>query len=226
LGLAVVVTLGFVSWSYFSNYWFPWLAIAGGQIPCALAFSLIVSRVSGLGVGERFPGYVTIGEPFGKGSYGKVWLVRNATGQLQALKEIERAKFEDEDPYDREFRGIKNYKPFSNQHPGLLHIDHVNRFERAGYFYYVMELGDPLDADWEQTGKSYQPRDLSSVCAQAELRRLSARETIQIGIALLEALDYLHGQELVHRDIKPSNIVFVNGRPKFADVGLVREAPD
>src|ERR1019366_6843452 len=45
-------------------------------------------------------------------------------------------------------------------------------------------------------------------------------------IALLEALDYLHGQELVHRDIKPSNIVFVNGRPKFADVGLVREAPD
>jgi serine/threonine protein kinase len=31
----------------------------------------------------------------------------------------------------------------------------------------------------------------------------------------------------VHRDIKPANIIFVNGRPKLADVGLVRRAsPD
>ena len=227
--VALVTMLGFASWSYYTNGWFPWLVIAGGQVPCALAWTWLAPKRHSQndwadGV-ERFPGYTTLGEPFGEGAYGKVWLVRNATGQLQALKEIERAKFEDEDPYDREFRGIKNYKPFSNQHPGLLHIDHVNRNDRAGYFYYVMELGDPLDPEWEQKGELYQPRDLSSVCGQADLRRLSAHETIRIGIALVEALDYLHGQELVHRDIKPSNIVFVGGRPKFADVGLVRGAP-
>jgi serine/threonine protein kinase len=34
-------------------------------------------------------------------------------------------------------------------------------------------------------------------------------------------LHYLHSKHLIHRDIKPSNIIFVNGRPKFADVGLV-----
>src|ERR1019366_3971741 len=28
---------------------------------------------------------------------------------------------------------------------------------------------------------------------------------------------------LVHRDIKPSNIIFVNGVPKLADIGLVAE---
>ena len=228
--LALTVLLVFVLWSYYTNYWFPWLVIAGGQVPCALAWTLLAPRRPAESVWtggmERFPGYTTLGEPFGEGAYGKVWLVRNATGQWQALKEIERAKFEDEEPYDREFRGIKNYKPFSNQHPGLLHIDHVNRNDRAGYFYYVMELGDPLDPDWEQKGEPYQPRDLSSVCQQADLRRLSAHETIRIGIALAEALDYLHSQELVHRDIKPSNVVFVQGRPKFADVGLVREAPD
>src|SRR5262249_44439388 len=30
-----------------------------------------------------------------------------------------------------------------------------------------------------------------------------------------------HKHELVHRDIKPSNIIFVNGVPKLADIGLV-----
>ncbi len=228
-GTALAVMLGAACLSYFTNYWFPWLVIAGGQVPCALAWTWFAPKPrspSAWAEGvERFPGYIPLGEPFGEGAYGKVWLVRNATGQLQALKEIERVKFDDDGPYDREFRGIKNYKPLSHQHPGLLHIDHVNRNDHAGYFFYVMELGDPLDPDWAQQGVPYQPRDLASVCAQAELHRLSAHETIRIGIALTEALDFLHGREFVHRDIKPSNIVFVQGRPKFADVGLVREAP-
>jgi tetratricopeptide (TPR) repeat protein len=46
-------------------------------------------------------------------------------------------------------------------------------------------------------------------------------ECIQIGLALTQALAYLHRQGLVHRDIKPSNIIFVWGVPKLADVGLV-----
>ncbi len=40
---------------------------------------------------------------------------------------------------------------------------------------------------------------------------------------LAEALDYLHARGLVHRDIKPSNIIFVDGAPKLADVGLVAQ---
>jgi hypothetical protein len=34
----------------------------------------------------------------------------------------------------------------------------------------------------------------------------------------------LHRHRLVHRDIKPSNIIFVNGIPKLADIGLVARA--
>ena len=226
-GIFLTVMLVFVSWSYFSNYWFPWLVIAGGQVPCALAWAWVSRTRQVTFFLERFPGYAPVGEHFGEGAYGKVWLVRNATGQLQALKEIERSKFEDAGPYDREFHGIKSYKPISNQHPGLLHIDHVNRNDQEGYFYYVMELGDALDTGWEQKGESYQPRDLASVCNQAEGGRLPVRECLRIGIVLLEALDFLHQHGLVHRDIKPSNIIFVNGRPKLADVGLIREAsPD
>ncbi len=221
-GIFLTVMLAFVAWSFLSNYWFPWLVIAGGQVPCALAWAW-VSQTREAGIfQERFPGYATVGEPFGEGAYGKVWLVRNATGQLQALKEIERSKWDYEGPYEREFRGIKNYKPISNQHPGLLHIDHVNCNDQQGYFYYVMELGDAFDPDWEQKGGTYKPRDLAGVCRQTEGGRLPARESIRLGIMLLEALDHLHHQGLVHRDIKPSNIIFVSGRPKLADVGLVR----
>ena len=38
----------------------------------------------------------------------------------------------------------------------------------------------------------------------------------------LEAVcTFLHRHDLIHRDIKPANIIFVNGFPKLADIGLV-----
>lgn len=46
-------------------------------------------------------------------------------------------------------------------------------------------------------------------------------ECIQIGITLADAVEHLHRNQLVHRDIKPSNVIFVGGRPKLADIGLV-----
>jgi serine/threonine protein kinase len=52
---------------------------------------------------------------------------------------------------------------------------------------------------------------------------LPPKECIRIGVALAEALDFLHQQGLTHRDIKPQNIIFVKDRPKLADVGLVAD---
>jgi len=226
-GLFLAVLLLFVSLSYFTNYWFPWLILAGGQAPFALAWAWVSRQRTVTVFHTRYPGYEPVGEPFGKGAYGKVFRVRNVTGQFEALKEVQRSTFNDDGPYEREFRGIKSYKPVSAQHPGLLNIGYVNRNESEGYFYYVMELGDPLDPDWEQKGALYQPSDLNWLCRLKPGRKLPPHECMRIGIELLEALDFLHQHKLVHRDIKPSNIVFVNGRPKLADVGLVREVgPD
>src|SRR5262249_42664119 len=45
----------------------------------------------------------------------------------------------------------------------------------------------------------------------------------RLGLAVGQALDFLHQRGLIHRDVKPSNIVFVNGVPKLADIGLVAE---
>jgi serine/threonine protein kinase len=47
------------------------------------------------------------------------------------------------------------------------------------------------------------------------------KECLQLGLGLTDALDYLHRQDLIHRDIKPSNIIFVEGKAKLADIGLV-----
>ena len=49
------------------------------------------------------------------------------------------------------------------------------------------------------------------------------RECLRIGLELSDALNFLHRQGLTHRDIKPQNVIFVNGRPKLADLGLIAE---
>jgi WD40 repeat protein len=48
-------------------------------------------------------------------------------------------------------------------------------------------------------------------------------ECIEIGIGLTTALAHLHKHGLVHRDVKPSNVIFIDGVPKLADIGLVTD---
>ena len=48
----------------------------------------------------------------------------------------------------------------------------------------------------------------------------------EIALNLSNGLAHLHEKGLVHRDIKPSNVIFVNGVPKLADVGLVSIGSD
>lgn len=159
-------------------------------------------------------------ERIGSGGYGEVWLCRNALGALRAVKIVRRAEFDDARPYEREFKGIRSFEPISRTHEGFVDILQVGRNEAEGWFYYVMELADPMDAD----SGEYQPRTLAS-----ELKRRGALpldECIQLALSLARGLSELHRHDLVHRDIKPSNIIFVNGAPKLADIGLVASATE
>lgn len=242
-GAALAATLAGVCLSYYTNYWFPWLVIAGGQAPFALAWALGTARIRREMSDRRVPvetppppatrvvsnlpeapDYQLFDPPFGEGGFGKVWLVRNAIGQWQALKAVYQSKFANQTgPYQTEFKGIERYKPVSEKHPGLLRIDFVSRMKPEGYFYYVMELGDGQTADWQQAPQTYKPWNLEFLRTVSNGGRVPAEDCIRIGLALAEALDFLHREGLTHRDIKPSNVIFVNGHPKLADIGLVTE---
>ena len=56
--------------------------------------------------------------------------------------------------------------------------------------------------------------------------RLPADECLHLSLTLTSALGHLHKHGLIHRDIKPSNIIFVNGIPKLADIGLVADVAE
>src|SRR5258706_8783443 len=81
----------------------------------------------------------------GQGSYGEVWLARNAVGTWRAVKVVYRQNFKDARPYEREFTGIQSYEPISRSNEGLIDVLQIGRNDSAGYFYYVMELADSAD---------------------------------------------------------------------------------
>ena len=153
----------------------------------------------------------------GRGSYGEVWLARNIMGAGRAVKIVRRASFDSERPFEREFAAVRRYEPASRMADGLVNVLHVGRCDADSLFYYVMELADdehgrPDDAD-------YCPRTLRSVLT--EQKRLPLADCMAVAQSLVQALASLHRTGLTHRDIKPSNIIFVNGRAKLADIGLV-----
>jgi serine/threonine protein kinase len=155
----------------------------------------------------------------GHGAYGEVWLARDEIGAYHAVKVIYKRTFADRNPFEREYRGILQYTPISRTHHGLVPILHVGRENEAGFFYYVMEVADCAHSGRNIDPATYCPRTLAY---ELDTRgRLPARECLQLGLELGEALRYLHSRQLIHRDIKPANIIFVNGMAKLADVGLV-----
>lgn len=156
----------------------------------------------------------------GGGAYGEVWMARGVTGALRAVKVVWREDFDDERTFEREFEGILKYEPISRDHPALVNILHVGRSPDCGsFYYYVMELGDDVNTGQEINPIEYEARTLRPDGKHSV--RLETSVCIDVGLRLAEALNYLHQNGLAHRDVKPSNVIFVNGKAKLADIGLV-----
>ncbi len=159
-------------------------------------------------------------------------------GALRAVKIIWRRQFESDRPYEREFAGIQRYEPVSRSSGGLVHVLHVGRNEAEGYFYYVMELADAAEVSGvtcqvsgkeaepkphltpdTETPDTYSPRTLRSDLKR--FGRLPTADCLRLALDVINGLAELHRHGLVHRDVKPGNIIYVQGRAKLADLGLV-----
>jgi len=223
----------------FGNAWFPWVTLAGIVVPGAWLASLAAYKQEaraprsesypeefrtplpeGTATAPHVPGYALL-RCIGRGAYGEVWLAQNHIGTYNALKLVYRSRLPEGRAYEREFRGIRKYTPVSLRHPGLVKILHVGRDDKAQYFHYVMELGDDETTGQEINPETYEPRNLAKDLAKKN--HLPVADCVVMGIALCEPLEYLHSHRLMHRDIKPANIIFFDGIPKLADVGLVTE---
>jgi len=224
--------------------WTPWAVVAVAQLPCALAFRVFAAgEADRLAPAESQPSVRTpsdgptltdpaaFGRPevadhtlircIGEGSYGQVWIARNAIGLFHAVKVVYRNRFGVDAPYERALRGIQKFMPVSRSHEGFVHILHVGRNEAAGCFFYIMEAGDD-----QNTGQQIEPETYQAKTLATELRErgtIPPRESLEVMLALTEAVERLHQHQLIHRDIKPSNVIFVNHRPKLADIDLVTD---
>lgn len=163
----------------------------------------------------------TLLQIIGRGAYGKVWLGRNAMGRYRAIKIVYADGSAQEGAYAREKSGIERFEPLSRKHDGFVDLLQVGFSPDHRYFYCVMELADDVESGPNIDPAKYRPLTLASLLAQQ--RRLPAQRVMEIGLGLADALAYLHDNRFVHRDVKPSNVVFVDGRAKIADIGLVAE---
>jgi len=237
LAAAALVALTACLLVWYAHTWFSWVVVAGVQIPVALA-CLIVRRAEQAALVRPADLTTDFGSddetltiadhemlrPIGSGSYGEVWLARSATGTLRAVKVVDRKSARDP-RFEREFAGLLKFEPISRAHEGLVDILHVGRNEKAGQLYYVMELADNSSTASSDDTDRYVPTTLTT---KLRLRggQLEAEEICRLSVALTSALAFLHEQGLIHRDIKPSNIIFVQGQPKLADIGLVAGADE
>jgi TolB-like protein/Tfp pilus assembly protein PilF len=160
----------------------------------------------------------------GRGSYGDVWLARGRTGVLRAVKLVWRDRFEDAEPFEREFRGLREFVGVSRVEADQLAVLHVGRDEDEGYFYYVMELADDAVSGADIHPDAYVPLTAKELTRRRG--RLPVAECVALGVALARNLAGLHARGLVHRDIKPSNVIIVNRLARLADIGLVAPHAD
>jgi serine/threonine protein kinase len=157
--------------------------------------------------------------PIGAGGFGTVWLAESdASGGFHAVKIVNSSQR----ALERELSAVRRFREFSRtmRSPHLIAIEHVNTIGDA--LFYVLPLADggpsslPTDPEWI-------PDTLAS---RIEARMntpawFSSQEILEDFLPIARVVAEMNAAGVVHRDIKPSNILFFEGRPCLADIGLL-----
>ncbi|MDB6069011.1 MAG: putative serine/threonine protein kinase [Verrucomicrobiales bacterium] len=150
----------------------------------------------------------------GKGSYGKVFLVRKAKlGRQYALKLLTTELLEKKaTARDRFLTEVETFA--SLHHPNIVTIADYGECDEG--IYYVMEYceGGSLETHVRQR------------------RTLPVLLTLRLLEKTASALEYAHGKDLIHRDIKPENLMLLSpaerdddlpDRLRVIDFGLAKQ---
>jgi serine/threonine protein kinase len=143
-------------------------------------------------------------ERIGVGGFGEVWKAQAPGGVLTAVKIIPRPA--ESEAAGQELAALEVIK-------GLRH-----HFLLSTHAFWVME--ESLVIAMDLAGGSL--RDRLKECRKEGQQGLPVTELLLYMRETAEALDYLHGKDVLHRDIKPENILLVEGHVRLADFGLAR----
>ena len=92
------------------------------------------------------------------------------------------------------------------RHPNIVQVYDFDYHDELDIYFMVMEFID---------GPTLKNR--------LEEAPLTPEETVHIGAAVADALDYAHHRSMVHRDIKPANIMFLDEhQPVLTDFGIAK----
>jgi len=166
----------------------------------------------------RVPDYERV-QLCGEGSYGAVWAVRDRVGVFRALKLIDMDRLERANITCHELPALETYCRKVSRHVNLITVFHVGQVDQC--LYYTMELADDQSRRGpvqEEFPENFRPLTLSTLI---NVGRMSVDVAMELGVRVLRGLARLHELGMIHRDVKPSNVVFVNGHPKLADIGVL-----
>ena len=134
-----------------------------------------------------------------KGKFGNTYLGKDERGVEVVIKKLSTRLKKDEKAVKRFLRETE----MPSSHPNIIKC--LEAFEQSGDYYLVREYVE---------GKS-----LKEITADAKF-------IVQCAIQVLNALEYLHKQNIVHRDVRPNNIIVNGDNVTLIDLGLAKTATD
>jgi eukaryotic-like serine/threonine-protein kinase len=152
-------------------------------------------------VRQAFTGVYEVDREIGRGGNARIFLARDPSGQLVALK-ILHPELLVSVAADRFLREIQIASKLDNPHIAKI----LDSGERDWLVYYVMSFVE---------GATLRER-------LDTMRCLPIAETLKIACDLLDALDHAHSHGIIHRDVKPANIVLSAGGAVLLDFGIAR----
>jgi eukaryotic-like serine/threonine-protein kinase len=141
----------------------------------------------------------------GQGGFGRVYLAHDELLKRRVAIKLPHKRLitrpEDAEPYLAEARIVAN-------------LDHPNIIP-------VLDVGSTAEFPCFIVSKFIEGSTLKTKIGRSSL---STMESVEVVMAVAEALHYAHGKGVVHRDIKPGNIMLhATGKPYISDFGLALE---